>query len=370
MEKLTVTLVGIGNAGCAFAGDLKLKGHTVKLLKTTAQAHMDTFKMLLETQGISVIKKDQEYFVKTDLITTDYGSALQDTDIIIIATRTVAHEELAPKICPYIRDGQVVLFEPGNGGSLIFANHTKDRMPVYAEATNIPLDSRIVAPGKVAIRYEKARNPIGFFPAKEMDYGLGMLRNLYSTFIPLKHVLEAAMHNPNLIIHPVGAVMSVVRIESGTDKFWMYKEAFTPSVWNIVEKLDSEKMRILEKMDLEPLSYLEIARYRNVEDLTIDPKQIFDSWRFSASPEGPYDTSTRYITEDVPICLGLMHSLGRKVGAKTEICDALITLASALNRTDYWSQARTLKTLGVEDLTLPELNSYLQTGKKRSSKRD
>ena len=142
----------------------------------------------------------------------------------------------------------------------------------------------------------------------------------------------------------------------------MYKEVFTPSVWRIVEKLDSEKMRILEKMGLEPLSYLDIARFRNVEDLTRDSREVFDSWRFSSSPEGPYDTSTRYLTEDVPICLGLMHSIGSKLGVKTEVCDALITLASTLNTTNYWTQARTLKTLGLEDLTWEEISAYLQTG--------
>ena len=57
-------------------------------------------------------------------------------------------------------------------------------------------------------------------------------------------MIEAALHNPNIIVHTVGAIFSIPRIEYTTGEYWMYKEVFTPSIWSIVESLDKEKMEL------------------------------------------------------------------------------------------------------------------------------
>jgi opine dehydrogenase len=364
MDKHSITVVGAGNSGCALAAHLKLKGHKVKLLKTTQLMHEDNFDKITQLGGVNFSKDNREQFVTLDLITRDFERALDNTDIVIIATNTLAHEGLAPKVAPYLTDNQIVLFEPGYGGSLIFAKYTRGKKLIYAEATSLPIDSRIQKPGQVSVIYENVRNPLGFFPAEDSAHGFSILRDLYSNFTKLSDVLEAALHNPNLVLHTVGAIMSIGRIEYSKGEFWMCKEAFTPSVWRILHKLDSEKMSILARFDLRPTPYLDMARFRNSEDLNKYPKEVFDSYSQEGSPKGPFDSSTRYITEDVPMGLGLMHSLAKKVGVKTPICDALIEIASAINQTDYWQQARTLEALGLEQLSLEKINRFLLTGER------
>ena len=84
-----------------------------------------------------------------------------------------------------------------------------------------------------------------------------MLDRLGTPFVYLKSVAEAALHNPNMIVHTVGAVMTIPRIEATHGDYCMYHEAFTPSVWNLLEALDGEKMRVLE--------HLGCLQYRHVE---------------------------------------------------------------------------------------------------------
>lgn len=364
MKKHVVTVVGAGNGGCTIAADLSLKGHEVRLLKGPTAMYKENFELIKKQGGIYISRGSKTEFASVDLITTDFEQAMDRAEIVCVVPQTVAHESLAPRLAPLFKPGMIVLVDPGYGGSLIFSNHTSAQNVIFAEGTSLPLDCRIIEDGKVCVLYENVRNPLGFFPAKDSDRGLSILMDLYSNFTKANNVLETALHNPNLIVHTTGAIMNVARIEYSKGEFWMYKEGFTPSIWNILHRLDAEKMAILSRLGLKPIPYLDMAKFRNSEDLTVGSREVFDSYSKEGSPKGPESAKTRYITEDVPMGLGLMHSLGEKVEVKTPICDALITIASIINQTDYWQQARTLKTLGLNGLTIDKINRYLETGEK------
>jgi len=107
VKEYTVAIIGAGNAGCALAAHLTLKGHRIRLLKTTRLIHEKNFGVIARLQGITFLKDNREEFVRLNLITRDFKSALDGADIVIITTRTVAHENLAIKISPYL-DVQIV----------------------------------------------------------------------------------------------------------------------------------------------------------------------------------------------------------------------------------------------------------------------
>ncbi|HTS69438.1 MAG TPA: NAD/NADP octopine/nopaline dehydrogenase family protein, partial [Terriglobia bacterium] len=78
----------------------------------------------------------------------------------------------------------------------------------------------------------------------------------------------------------------------------------------------------------------------------------------SEAPDGPFTLDHRYVTEDVPMGLGLLHSLGKKVGVATPICDGLINIASGLlPGRNLWDEARAIDHLWHG--TLAELLEFL-----------
>lgn len=77
--------------------------------------------------------------------------------------------------------------------------------------------------------FRNVRNPIGVYPHNALPAAREVLDRLGTPFVYLKSVAEAALHNPNMIVHTVGAVMSIPRIEATHGDFCMYHEAFTPS---------------------------------------------------------------------------------------------------------------------------------------------
>ena len=138
--------------------------------------------------------------------------------------------------------------------------------------------------------------------------------------------------------------MSASRIEYAKGEFWMYREAFSPAVWGLIERLDDEKIQVIKAYGGEhAISYLDACKWRNEEDLSVDSMEVFRNYAATGGPKGPANLDTRYIYEDVPMELCMLERLGAHKGIATPIASALITIASALKNTDYRAQGYTLQ---------------------------
>ena len=348
---MRITVVGAGHGGTTIAADLKEKGHIVTLLKTSQGLHNEHFEYLEKNDGeTTTINGTKESSVNLDVVTTDVKLAITDADIIIIYIQTNYHEQVIKRIIPYMNEDQIVLLEPGYLSTAYFLKHQTDMNLTIVEAQSSPIDCRIIEPGKVKILFKNVRNPVAIFTDKNESIIKEKLNRLQYNFVYLESVIEAALHNPNLIVHTIGGIMSIPRIEHTEEGYWMYKEVFTPHVWNLVESLDNEKMDVLEKIGAERLSYVEACKYRNFKDLTIDAKEAFLTYAENSSPEGPFVADSRFITEDVPEGLVLLESLGMMLNVDTPTCTGLINTASAALDKDFRENARTVESLGKENL--------------------
>lgn len=349
---MNITILGTGNGGSTLAADLTIKGHNITLLKTS-NTPSDNFDYLINNNGrITFTDLDQKNTVNIHKVTTSYEEAFsEDPELVIVFINTNYHEATIKKMAPYLKDGQVILLEPGYLSTAYLLKYCPDKKLIIAEAESSPIDCRITAPGQVKALFKNIRNPIGIYPIERKDEGMAVLDQLGYNFKVLDSVVEAALHNPNLIVHTIGAIMSIPRIEYSEGDYWMYKEVFTPSIWNLVLRLDGEKMRVLDELGLEPLPYEKACRFRNSENLTIDATEAFYDYALNDSPSGPHKSDSRYITEDVPQGLILLESMGRVLGIKTPICSSLIEIASACLDTDFRKNGRTVRRLGKSRLS-------------------
>jgi len=342
---VNIAVIGTGNAGTAHAALLTLAGHDVILLKTTPAAS-ENYDAIQAAGGITLTEGGTETFVRVG-ITRDPSEALNRAAAAIVMTTTNAHANVAKLISPHAQHLQALALIPGYMGTTIFRRALPEGV-LLIEGESTPADARVEAPGRVRVLYRNARNPVAANPASRNQEALTFMRTLFPTYDRTRaNVIDSALHNPNVIVHTIGAIMSAARIEHSLGEFWMYREAFTPSTWRLVTALDREKMRVLSAYGCEPVSYLQAAHYRIARDAALTLEESFATYASDGSPKGPTHADSRYVTEDVPMGLGLLASLARNAAIETPTTDALITIAGALLDRDFHAETRTLERLGV-----------------------
>ncbi len=358
------TIIGCGNSGLIHAAKLYEKGHKVALLKTSNTN--GRFFDIIQEEKCFKVKDDtiqgngREFVVKPVLITRDVKDAIEFGDIIMVTTTTLQHEFVAQLIAPHVRDGQIIILVPGYMGSLIFKKYINKNI-ISSEWETTAYNGRIVNNEYVRISFYNPRNAISVLPVAKTKDVLDVLSKCFdNTKYSRKHILESAFHNPNMIVHPIGILFSASRIEYSNGEFWMYREAFTPSVINVIKAFDVEKNKVLQAFGCEPLDYFEAAKWRNEEDLNIDAMAVFRSFADSSN-KGPSFINHRYLLEDVPMGLGLYVSVAKLVGVDTSIQEGIMALASALLGKDLRKGARTIQyLLDKNDVTMEEIKQVIE----------
>lgn len=360
---MNFTIIGCGNSGLIHAAKLLEKGFNVALLKTSTTN--GRFFDIISEENSYCVKDDtvegngRQFTVHPSLITRNVEQAISFADIIMVTTTTSQHEFVAQLIAPHIKDGQLIILVPGYMGSLIFKKHITKNV-TYSEWETTAYNGRVVNNEFVRISFYNPRNAISVLPICRTSEVLDILSKCFrNTKYSRKHILESAFHNPNMIVHPIGILFSASRIEYSNGEFWMYREAFTPSVINVIKAFDVEKNKVLQAFDCEPLDYFEAAKWRNEEDLSIDAMTVFRSFADSSN-KGPSFVDHRYLNEDVPMGLGLYISVARIVGVNTSIQEGIVSLASALLNKDLQSSARTIQSLlGKKDVTIEDIKKAI-----------
>lgn len=348
---MKVAILGAGNAGCAVGTDLSIKGHEVTLIKTSNSMHDDNFNYMVENNGeMTLIEVDgTERHGRISRVSRDI-SLISEAEVVIIYIQTRYHESLIKTAAPYFVDGQTVIINPGYFSTAYMLRYCGDKKLSIVEATSSFIDCRIASPGVIKVGFRNVRNPLGVYPPEDKEKVEEKLKS-FGFHYHYWSTVEVALHNPNLIVHTVGAIMSIPRIEKTNGDYCMYHEVFTPSVWKILEALDSEKMDVLEHLGYPRLPYVEAAKFRNTLDDSEDAKQTF--FNYAAMPtraKGPIVVDSRYISEDVPQGLVMLESIGKQLGVATPVCTALIELATAALGRDMRAEGRTLEKLGRENV--------------------
>lgn len=363
MEKRKIAVIGAGNGGTAIAGDMTLAGHECRLFEFPEfSKNIDP---IIETHKIEVTGIARTGTANIAMATTNLAEAVEGANVIMVTTVALAHERIARELALCLENGQTVILWPGSGGTLVFRKIWDtigfNKNVVIAEAVTFPYCCRSLdGPGTVNIhRVDGPNMLIAALPATDTPKVVDALRGSYADMVkPAKSIIEPALYNVNIIVHPVGALLNMGRIEHSNGEFYMYKEGITPSVKMVVQEMDRERMNIFKALGYKPYTYDQI--FADCFNMT------FPEFAKTSS-KGPFSMQDRYVTEDIPMGTTLSVSIAKKLGIKTPTYDCMIHLASVVNKTDFYPTGRNLENLGLAELSVEQLKDYFVTGKKLTS---
>lgn len=345
---MNVTVLGCGNVGVAIAADLSIGGHAVSLVKTST-SKQSVFDKIRQNGNRVLLKENGGYKEALIKKVSHYISLVDQADVIFVTIQSTYHEELIERISRYLHQRQIVVCICSYLSSLYFKKHCKF-LPTIVETAGPYLEGRIEendTPGEVVFRVgcRLSRSPLSVFQEERAEECLVKLHKLYKGFSRDYTTLECALQNPNMILHTVGSIMSIPRIEYSDGNFCMYREAYSrknKATLQIMLRLDAEKQLVLEKLGCHQADIFKAGGFLG------DPMESF--YQYSESTDraiSPTSVRSRYITEDVSQGLVLMESIGKKLGMALPVTSSLITIASVALGVDFRAVGRTADKLGL-----------------------
>jgi len=364
MNNTRYTVIGAGHGGKAMAAHLAIMDFEVTLFNRTPE----NIEMIKARGGISLesYETGPRGFGKLSLITSDIKKALENADVIMIVVPAFAHREVAILIAPYLRDGQIIIVHPGRTlGALEILHELHEQNCTaqvhVAETQTFIYASRSDGPAQARIFRIKDAVPLAAIPATHTEYVLSVITSAYPQFVDGINTLHTGMNNIGAIFHPTITMFNAGWIESTSGKFQFYLDGVTPTVARIMEVLDRERVTVASALGVRATTareWLKMAYNATGENL-------FEAIHNQPGYRGinaPSSLNNRYITEDVPMSLVPITSLGQHYGVSVRGMDSLIRLSCIAHRTDYWRRGRMIEKLGIAHLSVDELTRYVNKG--------
>lgn len=346
-------VIGAGHGGLAMAGHLGIMGLTVRLFNRSS-ARLEA---VMET-GCVKVDGAISGTGRVSLATTVMSEAITGADIIMVVVPATAHRDIAVMCAPHLRDGQVVVLNPGRTfGALEFHQVLVTRGctadVTIAEAQTFLYAARAMGPGHAHVFGVKHAVPVASIRAHRIPQVLDVLHLAFPQFVPGDSVFRTSFDNIGAVFHPALCVLNAGRIENVQD-FQFYTEGVTQSVARVLEQVDSERVQVAAALGFRATTTREwlYLAYHAMGDSLYQAMHAHPGYRGITAPKV---LSMRYITEDVPASLVPIASIGRKFGVATPTIDAIIHTASVLTGADYWMEGRTVERLGIASLDLRDL---------------
>lgn len=350
MSKIAV--LGGGGTGIMMAVDQSLKGHQVAIWDQ-ADA-FENLQDIIDAGSVEITGRAVNGSAAVAMITSDLAAAVEGADVILIGMIATRHEELADQLAPLLKDGQTICFSAGNCGSIILRRALAGRADVViGEMQGNIYPCRLIGPAKVKSAFPYMPKKVAAFPGRDTARLIANLAGVYEC-VPAKNVLEATFNSPNISVHLAGCILNTAPIDKDP-QFALYRDGITPSVLKCMEQVEAEKTLVMERMKLINASHT--GMIANLLEHEKHP-ELADFRMVS----GPDSMSHRYISEDAYVGQPLMISLARQLGYTLPCMEALVTLASVINGTDYMAGGRTTQALGMGGMSAETINDYLENG--------
>lgn len=360
-----ICLVGGGNGGFAISADMALAGYRVSLWEDERFAA--GIAELMKTKTITLTGASRNGEAHLYKVTTDLADAVSDVDVIVVSMPAFAQEDMALRLSKVVKPGQIVFLCPGaTGGALVYGRvfHEQGVKDVrICEVQTMPYSTRKSGPTGSHTKILVKNLYFAAFPAKDTDSCYEVIHRMYPAVTKVKNVMETALNNGNIVSHAPVMVLNAGRICAENTTYGHYKDGISRDVCNVLDAINDECMAICRAFGLAETTNADRHYITGYTDKLYD--NSYDSYHGSYSfnlAMGPTTLNTRYLTEDAPFSMVCLSSLAHAIGLETPLMDAVANLCGALMKTNYWESGRTVKNLGLEGMTLEQMQDFLENG--------
>jgi len=342
-EKYAV--IGAGCGGQAIAGYLASIGIDVTLYNRSSNRIK-----LLRKEGYIDLEGTMKGRGQSQYIGTDMSRALAGRDIIMVVITADGHKEIAQKIAPYLRDGQIIILNPGRTCGVLEFDYTLRKCcceadVVVAEANTLVFTVRGKTPGVATIKGVKREVSVSALNAGDTANLIGRIHSTFPQFVAATSFLETSFGNIGAIFHPAITLLNKNRILS-KKTFDFYTEGVTKKVTDFIEKVDYEVQNVARALGAKPLSARDWLNSRYDLELS----DLFTMIRSNSTYHGiksPTSLNHRYLWEDIPTGLVPISSFGSALGVSTETINFLIDEGCNILKRNFWEEGRTPEKLGL-----------------------
>ena len=381
-----VAILGGGACGQTFAADFALAGYKVRLCELPEFAP-ESLGAVLKTHQIELggTQFNFKWFrragiAKVDIVTTEVSQALKGAGLVMIAIPAKGHKPFFDKMIPYLEDGQVISIFPDNFGSLMLRNMMRERScdvnVIIGGWSSMPYGVRKMEPGRLNCLLRIRRIMCDALPSKDGDKFFQALKNIppfegTSVLERGDTVIGVGFSNPNPVVHTPGAILSVGPMEVSQmedmtlgipkGKFSMYKHGASPAVSRVQYAFYQEMCQIANAIGIKIAGYTEEQFFSKGSIMGVEYWGPFSDVLLPPIV-GPDSIEHRYFTEDIPVGTAVYYQLAQKFGIEVPIIESVIRLGSAICKQDFLKEARSLREMGIADLTKEQIIGYLRQG--------
>ena len=357
---MEIAVLGGGNGSLAAAVDLTEQGHRVRLWRRDPAT-------VAQMQAVGPITlKDHAGTrpVALALITSDLAEAIDGAGLIVCPTPATAQADIAARLAPLLRDGQVVFMPPGTFGCYIMARAMRDARNTadasFAESGTLPWLTRKHGAATIAITTRASRLPTGVLPLRNKAHALGVIRQAFASVEDCGDALSGALMNAGPIIHPPLILMNAGPIQH-FEHWDIHNEGTQPAIRSVTTALDAERMTVREALGYGAPHFPLADHYHTDQwmygNLAHDKLTDSGDWR-----EHLVLTEHRYMREDVQLALAFLVSVADWAGVPCPVAKGLLALGGAICGEDFLETGRTLGGLGLGALDRDAMTALLEEG--------
>lgn len=372
---MKIAVIGAGRIGFAAAGHLALAGHEIRLCEFLE--FQENIAELAKTKRLKVINvcaatNLPEGDAHLAYVGTDMRHALEEADIVLSAVPAFAEKRVAELCAPWLAPKQDIITLSGCiYGSIEFLKTIRELGNkcdiTVVEMNNSPYAARKINGSTIRIGCYKRGVGVASFPGKNRLGAWERCASLFPEVEPWPSIISTGISNPSTGIHPTAVVFNPRYVEEKEEVF-MYQNgrhlsAIGEAVGRVNTDMDNERLRLDGVVGtLKPWRHIFRDWY---EYLGVSGETLIDIMSSNPGLAGgllPTSFDNRFLTEDVSMGIWPLVELLERYDLPCDVCRGVAILAESLSGLDLKGTARTLRTLGLGNLSNNQLAEYIYNG--------